>query len=407
MKISGRGSRNVAQAPADRSISRRALMAAAVVGLAVAGFNAGEAIADDAPKVAVTIKPVHSLVAGVLGDVATPSLVLDGRQSPHGTALKPSQVSAINGSDMVIFIGAGVESFMPRILEAMPKSVTSVAVSDFPELRRLEIREGAAFEAHDHSHHAHGDGHDHGHDHGHHAKKDHKHGKDHDHKHHDKKAKAHGHDHDHGHKGHSHKDHGHKGHKHDDHAHKSDKSAHGKDDVRADHLDGHLWLDPENARQIVRHLTEKFSKRWPEHAATFKANSADMIEKLDSLDAQLATKLKPFKDKRFIVFHDGYQYFETHFGLQAAGAITVNPEVPPGAKRLKELRDRIGKDNVACVFAEPQFKARVVSTVIEGTKARSGILDPLGADLEPGAALYSKLMTALADEFATCLGGAA
>ena len=44
--------------------------------------------------------------------------------------------------------------------------------------------------------------------------------------------------------------------------------------------------------------------------------------------------------------------------------------------------------------------------MIEGTNARKGVLDPLGADLDAGPDQYFLLMRNLADALADCLGAA-
>lgn len=79
--------------------------------------------------------------------------------------------------------------------------------------------------------------------------------------------------------------------------------------------------------------------------------------------------------------------------------------MPPSAKRIATLRRKIATLKATCVFAEPQFAPRVIETIVEGTKARRGTLDPLGAALPPGAALYAAMMRGLADGIAGCLGG--
>jgi zinc transport system substrate-binding protein len=104
------------------------------------------------------------------------------------------------------------------------------------------------------------------------------------------------------------------------------------------------------------------------------------MARLDTLVDEVSNELAPVKGKGFIVFHDAYQYFEKRFGVPASGSITVSPEVVPGAKRVSEIRGKVQQLGAACVFAEPQFEPKLVSTVIEGTQARSGAcpLDPLG-----------------------------
>lgn len=336
-----------------------------IAAMVFAFMTAGPSFAQEPPRVVATIKPVHSLVAGVLGDLAKPELIIDGASSPHNYSLKPSQARALNAADIVVHVGDSVEPFMGRVIRSLPKSVEVVRLMDVDGINRLPLRTGAQFEEHDHSH---GHGHDHGHGHS-----------------HDKKHHKHDHGHDHA------KSKDHKGHKH------------GKSDAGAENLDGHIWLDPHNAKVIVDRLVAVFSKRWPEHAETFAVNGMGMYSRIELLEKNIAADMAPFKDARFIVFHDAFQYFENRFGLTASGSITVNPEVPPGAKRLSELRAGIKSQGVTCVFAEPQFNARVIETVVEGSGAQSGVLDPLGMNIESGPGLYENLLTSLARGFSSCL----
>ena len=103
------------------------------------------------------------------------------------------------------------------------------------------------------------------------------------------------------------------------------------------------------------------------------------------------------------MFHDAYQYFEHRYGVNAVGAITINPTVRPSARRLGEIQERLEQLDAACVFAEPQFEPTLVDTVIEGTSARTGVLDPLGAAIDAGPDQYFELMNGLADSLADCL----
>ncbi|HLO79134.1 MAG TPA: zinc ABC transporter substrate-binding protein, partial [Magnetospirillum sp.] len=118
-------------------------------------------------------------------------------------------------------------------------------------------------------------------------------------------------------------------------------------------LDGHLWLDTGNARLLVAAVAERLSALDAEHAATYRANAAATLARLDALEAQMKARLEPVASRPFVVFHDAYQYLEKHYGLAAAGAITVDPDRPPSARRLAALRDRLRTAGAACVFREP------------------------------------------------------
>ena len=330
--------------------------------------TAGSKSNNQKPHVVVTIKPIHALVSGVMAGVGEPQILIDRAQSPHGYALRPSGARAISKADVFVFVSETVEPFTSKVTGILPKGATVLELIDVEGLKRLQRRTGATFEQHGHDKPADHDGNNDDHDgHDDHAKHD-------DHDNHDQHA-----DHD----------------KHADH------DAHGDDAA----IDGHIWLDPNNAKLMVRAIAKTLSERWPEHTDVFQANAEALTERLDSMTAKLEERLTPLSDRRFIVFHDAYQYFEKRFGLSAAGAVTLNPDVPPGARRLSKLRATVKSLNVQCMFAEPQFGDRVLRSVRDGTGARSGILDPIGADLKPGTDLYFNLMQGLADNMRACLAG--
>ena len=170
-------------------------------------------------------------------------------------------------------------------------------------------------------------------------------------------------------------------------------------------LDPHVWLDPANARVLVRAIAALLIEIDPGHAAAYRGNTARLDARLVALDAELRARLAPVKEVPYLVFHDAYRYFETRYGLANAGAFTLNPEIAPGARRLTWLRRRIAEAGVACVFAEPQFPPALARAVTGGTPARVAELDPLGAALEPGPEAYFTLMRALADDLIACLSG--
>lgn len=165
----------------------------------------------------------------------------------------------------------------------------------------------------------------------------------------------------------------------------------------------HVWLEPGNARAMVDAIADALAKQDPADAATYRANAARTNQDIDALGAALKTTLVPVVAKPFVVFHDAYQYFETHYGLNAVGSITVDPERRPSAKRLSQIRARIDGIGAVCVFAEPEFEPALVDTIVEGTPARKGVLDPIGADLKEGPELWFTLMRDLASSLTRCL----
>ncbi len=124
-------------------------------------LGSGFAQAGEAPRVAVSIKPIHALVAGVMGGVGEPALLVPGGASPHGHAMRPSEARALHGADIVFWIGHELESFLERPLAGVAETTRVVALSEIDGIEPLAFREGdvgAKHEGHDHDHHVHEDG---------------------------------------------------------------------------------------------------------------------------------------------------------------------------------------------------------------------------------------------------------
>ena len=390
-----------------------------------ASIPAGAAFAD-APNVAVDIAPVHSLVTRVMEGVGAPSLIVTPGASPHEYSLRPSQARALQEADVVFWVSRGLTPWMKDGVENLTTDAAVVELLETEGTLQLPFRENALF-SHDHGeeagHDAHKD-HDHDdHDYGEHAKDDHDH-EGHDHDEHDHEGHDHAkHDeHDHkDHEGHDHEeghgDHGddHKEHEDHDHDH-DDDHAHGEDhDDHEEHAgaghhghahgdeDPHAWLSIENGAHWLEVIAAQLAEVDPENAAAYQANAQEGKAELEALETEINGILDPVRGRNFIVFHDAYHYFENSFDFPASGAISLSDASDPSPARIKEVQSRVAEQNVTCVLSEPQFNAGIIRAVMDGSEAKTGVLDPLGADLEPGAALYPDMMRNLAKALAGCL----
>ncbi len=279
--------------------------------------------------------------------VGQPDVIVDGYNSPHGFSLKPSHAKMIENADLIIWVGEDLEAFLEKPLNTISKKAVNIEIMDLSGIKKLKFREKNIFEGHD--------------------------------------------DHGHGHKEKKHDDHGHKKTKHEDHGH--DKHAHGEHDP-------HVWLDPMNAKVIVKEIEKQLVKLDPENSSKYKANSKKAQSELDNLTKNIKSDLKG--NLRFVVFHDAYQYFENRFGIKVLGALTVNPDVLPGAEQLSEIREVIEHEKVNCLFSEPQFNPAIIKSIAKDTKIKTGVLDPLGATLDKGKGMYSELLQSMYASFKGC-----
>lgn len=296
-------------------------------------------LAAERDDVVVSIKPIHSLVSAVMQGVGEPVLIVKGAASGHGYSLKPSDAGALQNAKVIFWVGPEMETYLAKPLESLGGQADIIKLEAVKGLTLFGVREGGDFEVHDHGH-------------------------VHDDDQHDGKSKeVHEHHHD----------------------------------------DMHIWLDPQNAKLMLEPIAEALSKADPVHAKQYHNNAADYAARLDELQKEVAVDLEPVRNKPYIVFHDAYQYFDRRFELANVGSITVNPEKATGAARIREIQTKVKSLGATCVFSEPQFESRLVATVLEGTQAKTGVLDPLGADLKDGAELYPQLIRNLASSLKACL----
>ena len=188
------------------------------------------------------------------------------------------------------------------------------------------------------------------------------------------------------------------GHDHSGHGHSGNGHYHSRRGT-----DPHIWLHTANAHKFLNAVADGLSKRDPGNAVTFRSNAETASRQLASLKQEIDKTLAPVRKSSFATFHDAWQYFSAEFGLSSAGSLTINPERPPGARRLSQIKTRIRDRQVRCVFAEPQFSKKTIEAVVRGTSAKIGVLDPLGASLSPGPGLWPALMRNLARDIASCL----
>ena len=298
-----------------------------------------------APSVVVSVPPLHSLVANVMAGVGAPQLLVRGGRSPHDVSLRPSDIRKINEAALIVWTGPGLESFLVRPLARVGED-RQLTLYDAPGVAALPRRAGGAWQSHDH-----------GHDHGEAPRRP---------------APA-------------------------------PPAADGSHGLSPWYADSHIWLSPPNARAIVAAVAGRLRARDPANAAAYTANEARTLQRIAAFDLEVGAAVAPVRRIPYVVFHDAYQYFERHYGLTPSGAITASPERMPSAQRLAEIRRRIVESRAACVFREPQFPPRLIGTIVAGTEARIGVLDPLGAEIPPGPDHWFLLMRGLAGALVKCL----
>ena len=288
-----------------------------------------------------------------MAGVDKPHLIMQGAMSPHTFSMRPSDAVALEDADVIFLIDEVLETSLANPIDTLASNARVVPLFHAQGLVYRTLREGGTFDTHDHHEPHMEDGHS------------------------EENEAVHRHDDS------------------DDHI-SHDHSWH-------EEIDPHIWLDPVNAAAMVRVIADTLYKAHPANAELYADNAQVLLLRLEELTAQITADLAPVQGKPFVVFHDGYRYFEDRFGLAAAGSVVISPGRSPGVRRISELQEKIRDLGATCVFAEPQFDMRIVNVIIEGTEARVGTVDPLGAFIENGPELYFTLLHNMAASFKDCL----
>lgn len=296
----------------------------------------------DSPRILASIPPLHSLVSQITEGVGTVDLLLGARQSPHLFNPTPNDMERILHADVVFWTGPGLENGLVRLLEQ--RRNMNVAVIHSPRLKRLSLRTNADFEPHN----------------------------------------CEGHHHNHSHS----------------HSHFAEEHRQGEG---ASSLDAHVWLDPDNAVIILGVIKDTLIQLDPSNQKAYRANYESAVDDMKVLKDEISAQTQALQGKPFLVFHDGYQYFEKAFGLQGVGSFVLDVESQPSLKRMRQLQEKIEDKGVRCLFTEPQYKSDALTRLAETLGIKVGVLDYLGIGITPGPKAYSEMMKGLSSSLRACL----
>ncbi|MDG7052282.1 MAG: zinc ABC transporter substrate-binding protein [Wolbachia endosymbiont of Alcedoecus sp.] len=268
-------------------------------------------------KIVATIKPIHSLVASVTDGISKP-LLLACTASVHDHALKPSDASNLESSDVIFYVDDNLETFVKTFARNNKKLVQlSKAVNLLPA------------RPHSFSRHI----------------------------------------------------------------------IHIQDEK-----DLHIWLSPENAKNMILSISTTLSRIDKENSYKYNQNAMRAIKKIDQETEKITRELNDFKNKKYIVTHDSYQYFEKYFGLNYPSAIlSIEEDAYIGMRSLMKLRKMMKEENIKCIFSssrEDSIKPKSLSN-----DAKMVILDPIGSDIESGKDAYLAIINDITQNFKSCFIG--
>lgn len=294
-------------------------------------------------QVVVTIPPLAGMIQPYLTEQDQLVVLLEPGVSPHGFQFRPSHLVALQNADLILTVGNSVDSWIEKPLQQRLAQASGAAL----KVVRMQKQPGLVvyprFQTQKLDVHA--------------SQAEHENEPEHEHEH------EHEHDHD------------------------------------STGYDPHIWLSITNARLMLSAISTQLQALQPKSASRFSELTQQLQTDYQRLDQQIDQLMAPLRHQSYLVMHDAYQYFERAYGLQNQGIVQLSDELTPSVKHLLSLRKTIQTLGIQCVFKEPQFSDRQLTSITQGLTIQIGTLDPLGHDLKD----YRQLMRQLAQNVATCL----
>ncbi len=142
-------------------------------------------------------------------------------------------------------------------------------------------------------------------------------------------------------------------------------------------VNAHIWLDANNAKQMVSNLATGLIGVLPEHESKILANRDAYIAKLDVLNQTIAEGLQNVSRKEIVTFHEAFPYFANAYGLTVAAVVNREPGEALTPNQLKNLVNTVKELNLPPLFIEPQYPDLAAQTLSKETGAPVYTLDPL------------------------------
>ena len=153
----------------------------------------------------------------------------------------------------------------------------------------------------------------------------------------------------------------------------------------------HVWMDPENAMTMMRHITEALIQADPAHATEFRFNQASYLRQLDQLRVKLSERIAGLADRRFVAHHPAWPYFARRFGFDVAATIQMQSGSEPSALQLQTLIGKIKKDRIKVIVSEIQLSQKLPDLLAKETKTKVIVLTTLPGGL-PGTETYLDML---------------
>ncbi|MBQ4874806.1 MAG: zinc ABC transporter substrate-binding protein [Rickettsiaceae bacterium H1] len=160
--------------------------------------------------------------------------------------------------------------------------------------------------------------------------------------------------------------------------------------------DVHMWLSPENAKEIVKIVTEILSRKDKNHADTYHENARFLIERIDISIKLITFFLADLPKKQYVAMHNAYEYFTDYFGLLPVIKLMETDHGVIGIKEIRKIENIAKNDGLACIISDPNHRIKLPDNVLKSIKLVT--IDPLGKNNNT----YTEFLYTVAKGFFEC-----
>jgi zinc/manganese transport system substrate-binding protein len=145
-------------------------------------------------------------------------------------------------------------------------------------------------------------------------------------------------------------------------------------DEHGHEADPHAWQSVANAKIYVANIRDALAAADPAGQATYEANAAAYLAKLDALDAEVRATVEkiPAERRRIITTHDAFGYFAAAYGVAFIAPQGVSTEAEVSAKDVARIITQIRKQKIPAVFLENVTDERLLRRIGAESGARIG-----------------------------------
>lgn len=305
------------------------------------------------PKVVASIGPIHSIASAIMNGVGEPHLIIRPGDSAHHFHLRPSDVRALSEADHIFWIGPELEVFLTKPISALSNNHASRPLDDLHGLKKLKPRQLKEWKIEEY-----------------HEEENSEHSK-------------------------KHSDHSEK---HEDHSEK-----HSEHSEHSEHVDMHLWMDPDNALIMAEFIATTLINSDKDNQEIYRNNLGIFTNEINSISDNINKSLKEKSSQEFLLNHDAFQYFEARYGLKSIGSVTLYHDQKPGAAHIRDLKTRIDEQDVSCFLSTAKASDALLETLFDTKPIKSVASDPLGGQFPAGRDQYLQMIRSTAEQLADCL----